>query len=363
MVKLNYKRWRGVTVMEILATITLLSTLALIAIVVKVMQQQKFQQQMMSQLVEQIDALRKNVQLEVRQANETSMVTISKQFEQHIDEIKERISTQLKDDLHTYIHFDEQQQQAWFTQIEAESDKRKKIQLLESALNKFPSNKQFFVMYSKLLEETIELATPSAKKKIIEKMHYAARIFFDNCNSSDASFAMMKKDEAIRLGHTYMKQVTEVEKQKLIERVATLRQLVNSNAALIKIEQADEQINQVTLARYPEIQSDYKKITATLSSRLMKKVTDEQMKQYNLKAVTAFKNAHSKFTANETTMKTGTNLHEVIALLGGWKTEYLQAPTQMYYQSVYADIFGKLKAEVKPKMTEDMLKAPVKEVA
>ena len=104
----------------------------------------------------------------------------------------------------------------------------------------------------------------------------------------------------------------------------------------------------------------YQQVTAKLTADLMEKPSEEKIKSYNLKAVESFRKAQNYFNNNETSVKKGQSLTEIINYLGGWDMQYLSPPAQIYYQNVYSDIFSKLDADIKPQMTERILKASAK---
>lgn len=289
-------------------------------------------------------------------------VELSKQVMQSVHETAASISKQLKQDLHTYVFYDEMQQTEWLQLIRSQQDQRVQIQLLESALNKFPSNRTFFEEYINLLKASQIEATPRAKKTILEKMNHVSRIFFDNCQAQDANFAQKMKDDAVRLGHDFMKEQDQAQEKQLAKLVKQLELLVadSGNVNLAQIEQIDGEINKVLLKNYPVLLRKYQQITAQLTTKLMEKPSEERIKLYNLQAVKSFKIAQEYFKINEVNVKNGVALTGIVEHLGGWDMAYLSPPAQIYYQSVYADIFGKLEAEVKPTMTEQMLQANAK---
>ena len=127
------------------------------------------------------------------------------------------------------MNYDEFQQKEWMQLIQSQTDQRTKLQYLESALNKFPNNRQFFEDYLQLLKATLENATPKAKQTIIEKMNHVSRIFFDNCKAEDANFAQKSKDDAIRLGHEFMKEIDQAQEKQLSKMINELEKLVVSS--------------------------------------------------------------------------------------------------------------------------------------
>lgn len=292
---------------------------------------------------------------------------LSQEFIQHMNqqltETKETISQQLKDDLHTYLAYDQLRQNEWKQLIENQRNQRTKLQYLESALNKFPDHRYFFEEYMELLKDTLTNATDRAKPTIIEKMNHTSRIFFDHCRAEDAYFAQQEKDETIRLGHVFMEEFNLKQERNLKTQVDKLNQFVlNSKENMYEIEKLDESINKGALKKYPKLLQRYQIITKKLAAEIMEKPSEEKIQTYNLKAVEAFKRAHEYFKNNESSVKTGATLPKVIKELGGWKLQYLTQPTQIYYQNIYSEIFSKLDANIKPEMTERILKAPTKEI-
>lgn len=283
------------------------------------------------------------------------------QMSQKLDERVKLISEQLKGDLHKYVNYDEIQQNEWLNLIQSQTNQRTKIQFIESAMNKFPSNRQFFEEYLQLLKVTLGNATPIAKQRIIEKMNHSSRIFFDNCTVDDANFAQQTKDYVIRLGHDFMKEFDRAQEKELSLLINKLEELVGSSKTnLVVIENLDTEINKAILKNYPSLYQKYQQITTKLTTSLMEKPSEEKIKSYNLRAVESFRKAQNYFINNESSIKKGQNLEEIIKYLGGWDLQYLSSPTQIYYQNVYSDIFSKLDANIKPQMTERILKATSK---
>ena len=66
-----------------------------------------------------------------------------------------------------------------------------------------------------LLKATLKNASPKAKQTIIEKMNHVSRIFLDNCNVEDVNYAQKSKDDAIRLGHEFMKEIDQAQEEQL----------------------------------------------------------------------------------------------------------------------------------------------------
>ncbi|MCT6922155.1 MAG: hypothetical protein M3Z34_08785 [Staphylococcus epidermidis] len=290
-----------------------------------------------------------------------SNVELSNQVIQTLNETEKMISNQLKKDLHTYVNFDEFQQNEWSQLIHSQTNQRIKLQYLESALNKFPNNRQFFEEYLQLIKEILENATPQAKQTIIEKLNHASRIFFDNCKAEDANYAQKSKDDAIRLGHEFMKEMDQAQEKQLSNMIKRLEELVVSSKNNVgEIEKIDININKAILKNYPNLLQKYQQVTAKLTADLMEKPSEEKIKSYNLKAVESFRKAQTYFNNNEAAVKKGQSLTEVINYLGGWDLQYLSPPAQIYYQNVYSDIFSKLDADIKPQMTERILKASPK---
>ncbi|EGL83703.1 hypothetical protein CathTA2_0750 [Caldalkalibacillus thermarum TA2.A1] len=77
--------------------------------------------------------------------------------------------------------------------------------------------------------------------------------------------------------------------------------------------------------------------------------------RYNKRALREIKRAYNLFQRHERKYKKGEGIGELTALLGGWDTNALFAPTQAYFEGVYREIFSKLQPEVKVEFTEQIL--------
>lgn len=365
-----------------LIAISIIATIGCILSIILMLQLQKNQQKnldVFNGLMQKIEQIEQSIPNQFNKLSEEFDKTSVKHFQQMVEnqkksneelsnhvmltlnETKNIISKQLKEDLHTYVEYDELQQKEWMVLIKSQTNQRVKLQYIESALNKFPSNRQFFEGYMELLKATLVHATPKAKKTIIEKMNHVSRIFFDNCKAEDAPYAQKSKDETIRLGHDFMKEIDQAQEKQLANMINKLEQLaVASKANIVEIENLDTQINKGLLKNYPNLMQKYQRITAKLATDLMEKPSEEKIKTYNLTAVESFRKAQNYYKNNEASIKKGVNLTQIIHYLGGWDMQYLSPPAQIYYQNVYSDIFSKLDPEIKPQMTEQILKASAK---
>ena len=133
---------------------------------------------------------------------------------------------------------------------------------------------------------------------------------------------------------------------------------------LQQIEELDKKIDKNLLKLNEAFLTKYQ----NLSNQLIKLMSNEKEEDrltliYNQRALKDIKTAVDLFRANEKTYKKGDGIDRLVALLAGWNSNVLFAPTQTYFHTVYQEIFSKLDPSVKVKFTEMMINQHIKEIS
>ncbi|WP_099363673.1 hypothetical protein [Fredinandcohnia onubensis] len=318
---------------------------------------QKFEKEARQVISQYFEDLKENLKVEVTQLKEETKVGI-----EHAVKHSENL---LLEKLNVYLFEEEKEIQQWIEKASLAKSPNEKVQILETAINKYPMIPVLVMAYKETLQTLLPNVDDRTRKRIIEKLNHAARIHLDNCKPNDWFSAKTFKDETLRLGNEYMSNQERIFIEKTNKTLQELQQLVSLDITeheLKKIEKLDESIDKNILKHYPELFSHYQNLTAQLMKQINTEPSQEQVKAYNSRAIQAFKRAQSKFNQLETRYKKGEMLEELTRELGGWEQNYFSMPTQIYFQNVYSDIFAKLSPAAKPMLTELMLNTPLKKV-
>ncbi|MCA1010705.1 hypothetical protein [Halobacillus halophilus] len=283
----------------------------------------------------------------------------------HMAQLKERLDAYLKEEI--------QDQDQWLELIQSkQGSSSEKLDIIESALNKYPSYKEFVNEYLDAIQPFMESRDSKVKKKVIERLNRVSRVFLDNCRSEDYNFAKDLHMKTLEQGYQFMKETNENYKEKVKMNMGIMENTINilskkkhRNPEMVKeLERIDQQIDRQWIQNQPELRERYNE----LSKQSMKlfspvEIDDEQIDQYNEEAIRSIEQAYNKLQANSYYYTQGKRLYELTRLLGGWNMQYLSVPTQTYYQSVYSEAFAKIKPEVKPLFTKQVLQTTKKEVS
>ena len=273
--------------------------------------------------------------------------------------------------LDTYLNEEKQDLTNWVSAINTSHNTTESIERIESAMNKYPGVKVLFVKFQEEITPLLSSENQVIKKHAIERYNGQARLFSDNCRSEDWSFANDALEQSLQLGNQFMIDVQNTRHSNLKNKIFNLEllsTLTKSNTELSTvsievIEKADKEIDKKLFDSYPELKARYNKVSQQFIAYFTPSHEDEKtIKEYNLTALSDFHTALTLFHSNENAFKSGASIHLLIEKLGGWKSEHLASPTQVYFQNVYSEIFSKLNPNVKVEFSKAMLNAPRKEV-
>ena len=308
---------------------------------------------------------------QVMQQTESRIDNINTTVKSQLDELMKQTKTQID----TFINEEQLEINKWIESIQSDpTDIAGTVEKAESALNKYPSNRTIMEMYKNLITKLIYGPNPIIRKHAIERYNRASRVFLDNCKPEDFAYAKELLNDSLKLGNELMNEVNNKRlaqtEQQIVQLESKMRELMLSEPSKIEkiidaIEELDSQIDRDFLKNYRHLQARYEKVSKQLMQQFAgANITDEgKIQQYNRLAVDQIQQAYNLFQQDEKTYKNGTNLYRLVNKLGGWDTTYLTPATQVYFQSVYNEIFGKLQPAVKPTFTLKMLEEPKKEIS
>ena len=298
---------------------------------------------------------------------EESLKKLSSFYEGLVEEKLTQLNQSTQESLHTYLNQEIEEMAIWLENIQEENNQAHAIQKLESALNKFPGSDTLIQEYKNRIEPFLESSQPTIQKSAIERFNRATRVYLDNCHPSMWNVAKELKDNALSLGDLYMKNQEnqfKVHAEKIISELeVAITYTPPTKNQLQQIENLGEQLEKDILKNYKDLYTRYTRVTQRLINHLSKDSDEQSIRNYNLSAVDEFKRAQEKFSLNEAHYKQGNDLHLLTKMLGEWDQTYLSAPSQLYFQNIYADIFSKLNPSAKPKMTKLMLKETKRKVS
>lgn len=344
--------------------------------------QQRDMEKKLESLVKELHEANKNVTQELSESHKQSYGEWMKEKElewgkvkealfQHHERRHELLEKRILSQLNTYLQEEEEDIKKWVALVEEnKGEAATTIPIIESALNKYPSSRMLMNLFQEHISFLLTAENVVIRKHAIERYNRAARVFIDNCKATDWSYAKQVLEDALKLGNMYINETETKRVAKLKDTLNVLEQKIvkvgNSSVTegeLLEIEKLDGQIDKKLLGNYPELLQRYQHISKKLLAYFSAEQTDEEKwKQYNLRAVQAFKDAYQLFLANEKTYKKGININSILSNLGGWEAKYFYPSTQVYFQAVYSEIFAKLDPDVKPVFSSKMITEGKKEI-
>ncbi len=259
----------------------------------------------------------------------------------------------------------------WLTKANEEPSLPRRVEIIESALTRFPGHRPLMELYEKVIMQMHSSNLNAIQKQVIERFNRTARTYRSYCEIEDYPYADEMVDKAIQLGNQFINDFDERRKNQLIKSITALEEKfktlennqVISKDELNELEKLDQQIDKSLLSREAALQQKYSSISKKVVKLLTNDVSEMSLNDYNLRALEAIKKAHLHFMKNEKILKSGSHLGDLVVLLGGWDMNAFHLSTQVYYQSIYSDIFTKLEPKAKTTFTELMLKSNKKEVS
>lgn len=314
-------------------------------------------------LMEQHEAKFRNIALDM-----TDRITT------HSKEQIDRYCLEALAKLDAYVNEEQEKLTQWIEQIRTfEGDSAITIEMAETAMNQYPSSRVLFDLLIDQLKPLTQSNDWQIRKNALERMNRSIRVFLDNCSFDEWHYAQMLMKENIKAGNAFIRNLEEQRRNQLAANVATLetrlRQIKNkktlSPEEIKTLQEADEAVDKRWLDKDEELKARYDLAAQEIVSLLQtqQELDEKTSISYNQKAVQAIREAHKLFQSSEGEYKQGRNLEKLSALLGGWESNRLHTSAQVYYQSVYSEIFSKLDPDAKPRLTELILKEQKKKVS
>jgi len=260
----------------------------------------------------------------------------------------------------------------WNDAIKNEKVDERKLELLEAATKRYPSEKE-------LVEEIRKILNPLAtegenllvrREALIRLRDHAIR-FMDNCIVKDFDYALDFKNKVISSMEAVVKKIDELRKtnfdmflKELENKITKLKMSPDDENLLQEIEKIDERLDQNLLVNYPVLQTKYEELSKSLIQILTinEKESKAELKNYNEKVLKDAKKAQkliqkhssgSMFDSSDAVnYNKKINLSKLIKLIAGHNFNKLHPSTTNYVRLVESEIFNKLSPEGKILFTE-----------
>lgn len=298
----------------------------------------------------------------------------------------ETLTVQLKNISKSLSVFESENEstEQWLEAIENPSDDINKLELLEAAANRFPSEKRFIERIREILQPLIEEGDNLlVKREALMRLRNHANRFSENCPISDFEYANRFKNEVIDSMENVVKRIGDLREENLEKQIADLEKRINKlkksskkNELLEGIEKVDEKIDQSVLGNYPKLNSKYEELSKELITELneSEKESKKDLKKYNedvlQKAKKAIKsiNNHSEGNVKDkffgpdkpVNYNQKKNLTKLLKLIANHDTDKLHPSVSNYVRMAEAEIFNKLSPNGRILFTELMIKEAYK---
>jgi hypothetical protein len=215
------------------------------------------------------------------------------------------------------------------------------------------------------------------KLGLISQMNNLIERFEANCSIDDLPHLESTKKFIADKSDVLIREIETLDVQKSKERIDLLggfiehlRQMDTINDDDFQtIKRLDDDIDKELLMRNKGVSNlyyDQIKRMQMIVKENEKRSADAnaiKLKRYNKTALGSFKQAIENYHNDKGTYNRGDNLDQMVALLGGFNTNYFSPEVSMFFGFVYGEIFGGLKKpDSKIWITEAMLNANEKEL-
>jgi len=286
----------------------------------------------------------------------------------------ERLFEQLKLDDYTL----------WEDAVERESDEEAKLELLESAAERFPSQVKLFKLIREILDP---LANDSdnllIRREALIRLRKHANNFSENCSIENFNYARNFKNEVIVSIESVVKKIDELREtnlskllNELEEKIKKIKKNSDKNGLLEEVEKIDSLIDQNVIVNFPELKNRYEKISKNLIQVLGDEESDvkSNLKELNEKALLDAKkivklienhsdgNFKDKWLGPDQPVNYNEKLHlsNLTKLLSNKDKNKLLPSTANYLRMIEAEVFNKLSSDGKILFTELMIEEEYK---
>lgn len=285
----------------------------------------------------------------------------NKSLEVQLSQHTEKVNSKITSSLNSYLIQEDEEIKEWTKLIAGENNTATAIYKLETALNKFPSCLELIQLFADRITPLLLSTDSNVQKRAIERYNRATRIFLDNCAPQHWEEAKEMYEDALTLGNLFMKEQVQGFEETAERAIRELEEIVKSDILDVqqmkRVEELDKQLSKEVLKSFNKLNTRYQTVTQKLFKQITPEADNVVVEDYNLRALEEFKKASNLFNSDMQFYKTRAGLKELAYLLGAWDQKHLTPAIQIYFQSVYSDVFSKLEPIDKPLMTELMLKA------
>ena len=354
--------------------------LILLAILLINLSQLKKQKQETDDLQEKIESLTKDI----LQQKKDLLESLERQSSNTWKDTKELLENFIEKNSHSFndmladfsmkldqeLKAEEAQINHWLTYIDSLSTREERIEALESSINKYPYAKALVMKYMMSLTPLLDSDNAVVKKRALEKANRVARTFLDNCEVKDYPTAIQMFNDIVEQGKQFMtasyeKRVEHARQQldAIDKKVTDIENSssVHKDSLVAELEEMENRLDRSIIEKVKVLTSEYHRISKRIISALAEDNKEEQMKQYNLDAISNIQMLHYQLQANAKAFRKG-RVEEIARVLGEWDTTYFTPQTNTYYQYVYQEFFNNLHPDEKPRLTESVLKMDKKRV-
>lgn len=287
----------------------------------------------------------------------------------------------------------------WIKMISKQEDKYQKLQYLEAAIKRFPTEKKLIIQLQDLLiphtnnsstqklnNDTFNTQESNGKKtkrknllvqrEALMRLRKHADCFVDHCRIDDLPFALQFQEQVVASMVDVVASIDEYRKdnidrllQKMDGYINNLKKKSSDIKLLEKIEHIDHRIDKNLLNNYPDFQKKYER----LSKSLMKLLSDidkrpkPEIKSVNEKALkdgkevlkildkSLSKTKNILSIRNKTIDGDQIDLKKITRLLSRHNSSKLLHTTLNYLRVAEADVFTKLSPKAKITFTKYMI--------
>ncbi|RWZ59107.1 hypothetical protein EQV77_09190 [Halobacillus fulvus] len=309
-----------------------------------------FQKESTTGLLEQLTKMQKGLSQEfIVLSEEMTELMDKKVSETHLpDQASEKEDTQASE-----------VEKTWIAEVQKKENSSHAIKLLESALIQLPGSRPLYKQYRDKMVKMLREEKPSDQKMIMERLMKFTHDHLTWCHPQSWKYAYQDYKSLSSLRVQYAERSKKLFLSDFENKMEQMEQLLdseeNADVLKVKMEQIDQQIQHSLLNHYPEEQKRYE----LNASKLMKKLGQEEDPQrisYNKWAIRKLSRIHSNFNnLSEHDRSTDHNIRDFATSMSEIDPSLLTSESQIYYQSVYHEIFKVATASFKPRMTEIVL--------
>ncbi|MCA0971368.1 hypothetical protein LCM20_12250 [Halobacillus litoralis] len=252
-------------------------------------------------------------------------------------------------------------EETWIAEVEKKENTVHALKLLESALIQLPGSRPLFKIYRETMVNRLREQKPADQKMMMERLMKFTHDHLTWCQPQLWKYAFEDYKALSALRVQYAERARELFLQDFENKIETMESMLDAEEDIdvikAELERIDQQVQHNVLQHYPEEQKRYD----SLASKLMTKLSsteDPRRISYNKWAISVLRDVHTSFNSlSEYEQSADRNVRAFANSLAEIDTSLLTSESQIYYQSIYHDIFKVATASFKPRMTKIVLQA------